>query len=608
MHMPHAETASRDRLLYVLVGALLFLSVLLRAWNLPLVHDEARTWLVYVLSGDFLPFRAQWDAGNHVLVTAIAWLAQQLFGEGPIVLRLFPVFSFALYGWYGWRLSGAIRSRPLAWSLRLGWLCSPFVLDFFSLFRGYGPALAFLAMAVHHCIAFVASPRDQRLWPLLLAVSLGTWCSLNGTLLGMVMLTLVLPGIVLQPGRRRVAMAVQWLFLGLAPLIIAVRYGQGLAERGALYYGSGAGWVEGTLASLTLPLLGTHEPIARWLLLVPVLLALLVALYAVVKQGRAALRDPLTVAAVLLAAEVVGRSLMHALWGTLLPIDRTALHLVPPALLVIAFAADRIAAQRPWTSWVGAALLLLPPVLALRAWHPARTVSWPEESAMLAQYRVVAERAAAAEHILSVGAYRQMVPIWDVQARMAGMAVPVLDPHGHPASYHDLLLVDTGYFDVPHGYRVVEGSRAGRQVLFERIVPVALIAFVDTAFTRAASDPEFQDLWNEPAERFTPGLRCVELDLLLHCADEVLSAEVVIEQRGADGQAVQADRVELCARHKRTGTDRIRFRRWIPAADAARSLVVYLYNPRRQIIEQRAMQLRMLRISTDNELRTLEPH
>ncbi len=606
--MPHAENASRDRLLYVLVGALLFLSVLLRAWNLPLVHDEARTWLVYVLSGDFLPFRAQWDAGNHVLVTAIAWLAQQLFGEGPIVLRLFPVFSFALYGWYGWRLSGAIRSRPLAWSLRLAWLCSPFVLDFFSLFRGYGPALAFLAMAVHQCIAFIASPRDQRLWPLLLAVSLGTWCSLNGTLLGMVMLTLVLPGIVLQPGRRRVAMAVQWLFLGLAPLIIAVRYGQGLAERGALYYGSGAGWVEGTLASLTLPLLGTHEPIARWLLLVPVLLALLVAVYAVVKQGRAALRHPLTVAAVLLAAEVVGRSLMHALWGTLLPIDRTALHLVPLALLVIAFAADRLAAQRPRTSWVGAALLLLPPVLALRAWHPARTMSWPEESAMLAQYRAVADRAAATDHILSVGAYRQMAPIWDVQARMAGLAVPVLDPNRHPAPYHDLLLVDTGYFDVPHGYRPLLGSSAGRQVLFERMAPVELVAFADTTIDPITNDAEFQDLWSEPAERFAPGLRCVELDLLLHCADEVLSAEVVIEQRDADGRAVQVDRVELRARHAASGIDRLRLKRWVPPADETRSLVVYLYNPGRQVLERQRARLRMLRISTDDELRTPEPH
>jgi hypothetical protein len=321
-----------------------------------------------------------------------------------------------------------------------------------------------------------------------------------------------------------------------------------------------------------------------------------------------ALRDPLTVAAVLLAAEVVGRSLMHALWGTLLPIDRTALHLVPPALLVIAFAADRFAAQRPWTSWVGAALLLLPPVLGLRAWHPARTMSWPEESAMLAQYRVVADRAAGTVRILSVGAYRQMVPIWDVQARMAGLAVPVLDPNRHPAPYHDLLLVDTGYFEVPPGYRPLLGSHAGRQVLFERVAPVELVAFADTTIDPITNDAEFQDLWNEPAERFAPGLRCVELDLLLHCADEVLSAEVVIEQRDADGRAVQVDRVELRARHAASGIDRFRFKRWVPPVDATRSLVVYLYNPGRQVLERRRARLRMLRISTDDELRTPEPH
>jgi hypothetical protein len=191
---------------------------------------------------------------------------------------------------------------------------------------------------------------------------------------------------------------------------------------------------------------------------------------------------------------------------------------------------------------------------------------------------------------------------------MAGMAVPVLDPHGHPAPYHDLLLVDTGYFDVPPGYRAVVGSRAGRQVLFERMAPVELLAFVDTTFNGAMSDGEFQDLWNEPVERFAPGLRCLELDLLLHCADQVLSAEVVIEQRGADGLAVQVDRVELRARHSNSGTDRIRFRRWIPAADAARALVVYLYNPGRQVLERRRVQVRMLRISTDDELRTPEPH
>lgn len=598
----------RPGTLYAALAALVGLLVLWRAWHLPLVHDEARTWLVYVLSGDFLPFHAQWDAGNHVLVTAVAWCIEQLFGEAPIVLRLFPVLSFVVYAWYGWRLSTRMSNAPIAWTFRAAWIGTPFLLDFFSLFRGYGPALAFLAMAIHHLLAFMAAPRVQRLWPLLLAVVLGTWCSLNGTLLGLMVLALVLPLIIEQRGVRSAILVMQWLVLGAAPMLLAVLYGQGLAERGALYYGSDAGWVDGTLASLTRPLLGTDVDAARWSLLVPVLLALGVAVHTLLRQGREAANRPLVLVAVLLCAEVVGRMLMHVMWGTLYPIDRTALHLVPLALLVVAFAADQLAVRRAWMAWIGVPLLILPQLMALRAWHPARTLSWPEESAELAQYRAVAERVAATDGILGVGAYRQMVPIWDVQARMAGMAVPVLDPNGHPATHHDLLLLDTGYFEVPHGYQAVVGSRAGRQVLFERMAPVELIAFSDTIFNAAANDAEFQDLWNEPADRFTAGLRCLELDLLLHCADAVLSAEVVIELRGSDGQAVHTDRVELRARHTASGIDHIRFRRWIPAVDTARSMVVYLYNPRRQVLERQEVRLRMLRISTDDELRTPEPH
>lgn len=598
----------RPGMLYAALAALVGLLVLWRAGQLPLVHDEARTWLVYVLSGDFLPFHAQWDAGNHVLVTAAAWCVEQLFGEAPIVLRLFPVLTFALYAGYGWRLSTRIKAAAIAWSFRAAWIGTPFLLDFFSLFRGYGPALALLAMGLHHFFSFMAAPRVERLWPMLVAVALSTWCSLNGTLVGLMMLALVLPIIVVQRNARSAILAMQWLVLGAGPMLLAVRYGQGLAERGALYYGSDAGWMDGTLASLTRPLLGTEEPAARWLLLLPVLLAVGVAIHALVRRGMEAATRPLTLVAMLLCAEILGRTLMHELWGTLFPIDRTALHLVPLVWLVIAFAADQQAVRRQWMAGIGVPLLILPQLMALRVWHPARTLSWPEESAELAQYRAVAERAVASDGILSVGAYRQMAPIWDVQARMAGIAVPVLDPIGHPATYHDLLLLDTGYFDVPLGYRPVLGSRAGRQLLLERNAPVVLTSFADSAFSNPASDAEFQDLWTEPVERFRPGLRCMELELILHCTDAMLSAEIVIELRGADGQAVHTDRVELRARHAASGSDHLRFRRWIPAVDAARSIVVYLYNPGRQVMEQQAVHLRMLRISTDDELRTPEPH
>jgi hypothetical protein len=351
----------RPGTLYATLAVLVGLLVCWRAWHLPLVHDEARTWLVYVLSGDFLPFRAQWDAGNHVLVTAAAWCGQRLFGEAPFVLRLFPVLSFALYAWYGWRLSTRLKATAIAWSFRAAWIGTPFLLDFFSLFRGYGPALALQALAVYHFITFISAPRDHRLWPLLLAVALGTWCSLNGTL--------ARPGDA-HPGaagyrcpdldQRRAVLAVQWLVIGLLPLLIALLYGQGLAERGALYYGSDVGWVDGTLTSLTLPLLGTDEPAASWLLLVPVLLAFMEVVWALVKGRRDALRTPLAGVAMLLAAEVAGRTLMHLLWGTLFPVDRTALHLIPLALLLFALAADDVAARRSWTSWIAALVLLAP--------------------------------------------------------------------------------------------------------------------------------------------------------------------------------------------------------------------------------------------------------
>ena len=597
----------RPGTLYAALAVLVGLLVCWRAWQLPLVHDEARTWLVYVLSGDFLPFRAQWDAGNHVLATAAAWYVERLFGEAPIVLRLFPVLSFALYAWYGWRLSTQMKAAPLAWAFRAAWIGTPFLLDFFSLFRGYGPALAFLAMGLHHLSAFMAAPRVDRLWPMLVAVALSTWCSLNGTLIGLMMLVLVLPVIVVQRNARSAILAIQWLGLGVAPMLLAVRYGQGLAERGALYYGSDAGWVDGTLASLTRPLLGTEVPAARWLLLVPVLLALGVASYTLLRRGVEAATRPLTLVAMLLCAEILGRTLMQELWGTLFPIDRTALHLVPLVLLVVAFAADQLAVRRPWMALVGVPLLILPQLMALRVWHPARTLSWPEESAELAQYRAVADRAAASDGILSVGAYRQMVPIWDVQARMAGITVPPLDPNGHPAAHHDLLLLDTGYFEVPIGYRPVVGSSAGRQLLLERNTPVVLTSFADSSFNAAPSDAEYQDLWMETTEGFSPGLRCMELDLLLLCTDEVLSAEVVFELRGADGQAVHVDGLELRSRHTASGIDHIRFRRWLPAMAEARSLVVYLYNPKRQVLELKQVRLQMLRLSTDDELRTPEP-
>ena len=43
---------------YILFALAVFVYVLLRAILVPVIHDEARTFQLYVLTGDWLPFQA----------------------------------------------------------------------------------------------------------------------------------------------------------------------------------------------------------------------------------------------------------------------------------------------------------------------------------------------------------------------------------------------------------------------------------------------------------------------------------------------------------------------------------------------------------------------
>src|SRR5262245_25321341 len=86
--------------------------VVLRAIHVPMIHDEAATFFIYTRTGQFLPWVAHWDAGNHVLMSALSVPAYHLFGPAPWALRWFAVASYGLYGWYAWRWGSLLRSAP----------------------------------------------------------------------------------------------------------------------------------------------------------------------------------------------------------------------------------------------------------------------------------------------------------------------------------------------------------------------------------------------------------------------------------------------------------------------------------------------------------------
>lgn len=127
----------------------LFVEIGLRAGRQSITGDEAWNYFLYLTGPVGKVFFGDYDANNHVLYTALAWLSTHWLGVNEFNLRIPSVASAAVYFVTVYRLSTFLFRRsalhPLAVVLLAG---NPYVLDFFTVARGYGLALAFFTLAL----------------------------------------------------------------------------------------------------------------------------------------------------------------------------------------------------------------------------------------------------------------------------------------------------------------------------------------------------------------------------------------------------------------------------------------------------------------------------
>lgn len=137
------------RSLSIVILLYLFVEVALRAGRQSFTGDEAWNYFLY-LTGPFRKvFFADYDANNHVLYTALAWLSAHWLGVNEFNLRLPSVLSAAVYFVTVYRLSTFLFRRSALHSLSVILLAgNPYVLDFFTVARGYGLAIAFFTLAL----------------------------------------------------------------------------------------------------------------------------------------------------------------------------------------------------------------------------------------------------------------------------------------------------------------------------------------------------------------------------------------------------------------------------------------------------------------------------
>ncbi|MEE2663885.1 MAG: hypothetical protein VX681_07175 [Myxococcota bacterium] len=351
------------------VGGLLLAYTGYRAHALSFTHDESLSYLFHV-SRSYGSILLDADtANNHLLNTVLMKLFGAGFGPHPLWLRLPNLAAHAVYLVFSclWLRLFARPGVLVAGFLVLN--LNPYLLDFFSLARGYGLSTGLMMASVYFMTRTLRSGDLQNLRNLRMEAAslvsaalavLASYTLLNVYLALLIVLNVAAVGryrssrsdepIAAFLFRRNLpAGIVSSLLAGLlfAPLIQ-------LAAGGQLYYGGTQGFWRDTLASLidrTLYQPSHAGEAAHALVLSFVVLIATASVLSIAKQLRSQLAEtlvsPLFASCLLLLLAALSTVVQHHWLGTPYLMGRTALFLVPLFWLMAICLWTTVRADRP---------------------------------------------------------------------------------------------------------------------------------------------------------------------------------------------------------------------------------------------------------------------
>lgn len=313
---------------------LLFVYILLRAKLVALNWDEAFTFFEFVRHPKWTPHDFNYmSANNHLLNTWLMKCSVTFFGESELALRLPNVLAGGVFFFYVTKLLAKICAKP--WQLFAGFCLvalNPFLLDFFSMARGYGLSLGLLAAALFYLVQSVEAEfkiKHALLAQLLLAIAILA----NLTL---IIFLVAVTGVLLLLVWRRGKIIQLLLLLPLPALLLIFLwpYYHQLKTVGAFFYGEEVQTFRSWLDSLATPMaytLSWTQPYLRTLLAIFFCLPFFYTLYRLRKLFSAPSSRIATILCLPFALVIAGSFLQHYLLGTNLLAGRTALFFFPLA-------------------------------------------------------------------------------------------------------------------------------------------------------------------------------------------------------------------------------------------------------------------------------------
>lgn len=366
------QTDAREkttRLLFFL-GILIFTYTLLRAGLLSITWDESQSYHEYIRNRMVLIDRYDFmSANNHILNTLGGILFTELFGVTEFTLRMPALIAHALFLIFSAKLVLSFDRRWLTVSAFLILNTNPFLLDFFSLSRGYGISLGLMMVSIYYL--FLVHRDGQKKKDLLLTVVFSALATLgNLTLLNYcvvsfgVMSLLVLAehyhlcgswGASLKPTINKLLFPALFLIVFLA-FILPISFD--LRAVGALFMGGDQGLWKDTLGTIVPRLLYDFgdsfllQRITKGFILLIIFSASAFLIFKIRKREFS--KSMLFFSSLLLIFLLILLStvVQHHLLGTLYLIERTVLFLFVLLMLILVFFLNEFSFGTERRGWI----------------------------------------------------------------------------------------------------------------------------------------------------------------------------------------------------------------------------------------------------------------
>lgn len=156
---PNNKKELSIKILFIFISAISLTYIAVRAYNIDITHDEAYSF--FLIDTNYLKALIG-TANNHWLNSFFIKIFSVILGNEPWMIRLHSVLIFGVLVYFLFQFFKELTDNYSKILLIVLFLLNLYVLEFFSLARGYGLCLSFLMGALYYSFKALTNTNDQK--------------------------------------------------------------------------------------------------------------------------------------------------------------------------------------------------------------------------------------------------------------------------------------------------------------------------------------------------------------------------------------------------------------------------------------------------------------